>query len=487
MENFSAYFAHSSGSFHPGSTSGSPLVTLEEESKQELIVDLNPFMDFFWQIQSSNPISNHVVALNNESSKIPGISSNVNFNQVITTLGATLPSTAGMAGQAGSLLSCEENLNIPKFDETKPNKKERGSSAIKKRKIEHSREKDSLSNISQEETLRSEETIGIHLKEKCRDEIKREFEMLATQHYNINNEDFIPFQKERMSDALKNLEKNQNLQDLPYNATRFQDDLIGPDFYIDASYLPSLPVLAKSLSEPPKDPWNNRIILSAHPSETTIKDFWCMAYLAGTKSIIMITEDVDNAIDYCPPPEKAFKWGSLRIKTESFFPSELSLPRSKDTLYSQMLSIKHKEEDFDLITHQWTLVQKTKDSLLDAQDLLACIKEIKLFSEIGSVIFHSRSCISGNGTILAICCFFFQTQQLIQKAKQRMEIDVYKFMIHLRENCRYGMVQTLEEYQLIYNFLHLLQEEKREPQYKVRKETPAEAEIYAPFITPKHL
>ena len=105
-------------------------------------------------------------------------------------------------------------------------------------------------------------------------------------------------------------------------------------------------------------------------------------------------EDSADKIEYCPAPETIDEWGSLRVQTHSSVSAQTILPLSEDSLYSKMISIKHIQEEEDIIISQWNLVQKTKDSLLNAEAMLACIKQIKLFSGTGCVLFHTDSGVS---------------------------------------------------------------------------------------------
>ena len=149
-----------------------------------------------------------------------------------------------------------------------------------------------------------------------------------------------------------------------------------------------------------------------------------------------------------------------------------------------MLSIQKKGTNSDRIIHHWKIVHKKEDSLLEAVDLLACIKEIASYSENGSVIFHAQSCISGNGALLAICHFLYQMHKVFQSKKEKIKIKVIPFIIYLRKYFRFGMIQTLEEYRLIYDFLHLLQNELPKPKRRYQEERGEEQAKYYPFNTP---
>ena len=179
-----------SGTFHAGSTSGSPLLATEDES------DLFHSDDFDYcsrhlfedstQTGQGNSLSHQVATVNTESPEVPGMPSQTKFDQfhqVIASSAVSLRSDS--KPQFGSFLLCEEDLSIPMPSEVQEVKQEIQRSITfqlqRKRKSESIVEKEfdqPIQKVSRNQVAYRPET-GFRLTAKTRKEIETEFKMLA--------------------------------------------------------------------------------------------------------------------------------------------------------------------------------------------------------------------------------------------------------------------------------------------------------------------
>lgn len=503
---------HSQNPFHVpeawarGDNSSSPFDDgIESDYKQ-----YNNFAPFFWDLQSQDTSNTRpsYQALSSiaTTSSIPGISPKTDlsqFPQLIKTSGSTLATptqTSSLLCEEEDLFSPEKEKETPKTQNIYPSSSKRKADApklhslpeTKRNRIEPSAEQEAdAPSLAEPPALISFLTImpvEMPLRIKAQAKIEHEFNTLRKHYFNRGNDRYSKLRKTKMSDASHHPKKNQNPRDLPYNHTRFFDPRLGEDFYANASLLPDVPDVGPNpFSETQNDIWDNRTILLDDPFEETINDFWHLAFISEARCIVMITtqeaEEAGDVIEYCPPFEKSFKWGSLIIKTETAEDTIFKLPSSGNRVSLRSLSIKHDEENFSPApTHHFTFTQEKGGKLLNAEDMLHLLKQIQLFSGDKAVLFHSHSCVSENGALLAICHFLLQTHRLHLAKKKWVDINVFNLVVHLRKHCRFGMVQTLEEYQLIHEFLYLLQTTPdRRPS---RDESKEERVKYAPYMTP---
>lgn len=318
---------------------------------------------------------------------------------------------------------------------------------------------------------------GLSFTLKASAKIEEEFEQLnRVSEMNIQK-NFSLYEVKR-SDAKRNPTKNSHPDDIPFNTSRFKDTRLDENFYIDASSLPELSICEEGIGLGEANIWKNRALLGHHPTSNTLKDFWYMALLSRTKCIVSIQNQENTLCDLLSCDSH-----SLRIQEHGSMNEPVTTSDATHSVHSRMLSLRFRNENDMIITHL-ILTPLKPDSLLDAPSMLAIIKEIKLYSDTGCTLFNSSSCLSGTGTLLAVCHYLFQLHQLQQKHKQNREIDVSEFVMFLREQCRAGMIQSLEEYQFIYQFLDLLRSEKLPPKRRAHPETPEEAAKYNPFVTP---
>lgn len=233
--------------------------------------------------------------------------------------------------------------------------------------------------------------------------------------------------------ALCNILFNNDQQDLPYSHSRFTSENLPGDFYINASCLPE------------------GIILAETPALSTKTLFWHMAYACGTKIIVSTAEEEQNP--HLLDVRQILTFGSLQIMRFVEGGHTYIIPAGRIVnVRNYLTQNKDNKKHSNKILHYYF-----SKELLKANEMHWLVVHLSLNAGSKPIIFQSDSCKTGNVTLLSICYYLYQIHRMKKEASQIAEINLPKFIIFLRSYFRFGIVQSLEEYTLLYDFVRILE------------------------------
>lgn len=196
-----------------------------------------------------------------------------------------------------------------------------------------------------------------------------------------------------------------------------------------------------------------KTIVSQGPLSHTADHFWKMAWEQNSNLIIMLTDFTEGRKEKCYPyfPRDV---DTLITETDSYIITVKSLTELCKGWINRSLLIEEKQtRETKEITHihcfQWP-----DFGSLDKEQLEGLIRALEICEEVrsegGLPIVHCSAGVGRSGTFVAI-------EALLQVGKKNQWdlVDPFKVVVTLR-NQRPGMVQTCEQYQMIYDVLKLL-------------------------------
>ncbi|CAD8201216.1 unnamed protein product [Paramecium pentaurelia] len=222
---------------------------------------------------------------------------------------------------------------------------------------------------------------------------------------------------------------NRYIDILPCIHTIVKSD-VNEQFYINANYIRGI------------DNIDKKYIATQGPIHSTVNDFWHMIWTNEVGLIIMLCKLYDHNYKQC---EKY--WPDI---SNNYGPYEVKLKKSEELkcgLISNQFIIKFQQQEKLIHHYQWNgwpdLGVVNEDSFV-LIDFLANQANSSILTNKMTVV-HCSAGIGRTGTFLSIC----QIKQLLDQKEAKLSI--FSIVRRLREQRAY-MVQTAEQYQMVYRF-----------------------------------
>ncbi|XP_070563085.1 receptor-type tyrosine-protein phosphatase alpha-like [Ptychodera flava] len=236
----------------------------------------------------------------------------------------------------------------------------------------------------------------------------------------------------------ENINKNRDSSKLPREVTRpflmtMIDDPTSTD-YINASFLQGYMR---------KDAY----IATQMPLPNTIVDFWRMVYDYKSSTIVML-----NHMETRDMQEGQY-WSDEQVKQYGPFRVEVTSSSDLNTLYTRKIKLTNCEkseapryiQQFEVLN--WSARDTIPSSSKCMVDLVTFVEKAQQGSGNNPIVVHCENGLGRSGVFSAI----FTT---CERVKSEQCFDVFQTVKALRMQ-RYGMVETLEQYQYIYEVVVL--------------------------------
>jgi len=239
-----------------------------------------------------------------------------------------------------------------------------------------------------------------------------------------------------------NREKNRYRDNLPNDSTRVKlEDLTNN--YINANFIKY---------------GKETYICTQAPIENTFRDFWKMIWDQETFLIVMLTPLKENGIikshKYWPEKNAVkFIYSNHETVNKDNIKIQISplLVKNTEKLVLRLFNIKYKNSDFEKTREVFHLHYKSWNdfkipiSPKSIDELLNLIKFYKNYGNMkynlkGPIVLHCSAGLGRTGTLIAC--------DLVKKSKN---ISI-KDLVKLLKSQRNGLVQTLDQYNFIYEF-----------------------------------
>ncbi|CAD8068231.1 unnamed protein product [Paramecium primaurelia] len=204
-------------------------------------------------------------------------------------------------------------------------------------------------------------------------------------------------------------------------------------FYINANYI-------KGINNSEK-----YYIATQGPIPESINDFWHMIWTNNVGVIIMLCTLYGRGSFQC---EKYWPKVGQKAQYGPYEVNSILLEENPQSLLKNKIIIKCQEQEREVIHYQWTDWDDfgvVEDDQFKIIDMLAEIANTAAIQNKRPVI-HCSAGIGRTGTFIAIC----QLKQLL--INNRAKISIFSIARRIREQ-RHLMIQTTEQYQMVYRFL----------------------------------
>merc|ERR1712137_569214 len=274
---------------------------------------------------------------------------------------------------------------------------------------------------------------------------KSEFEELASW-----SRDFNALQSFHTARLDENSEKNRYYNVLPFDDNRVRLEWRG---VAGSDYINASPIQIASAIDTPE------YIACQAPLPCTFDDFWRMVWETQIKVVVMLTPCEERgqrkAHEYWPEQGEQKQFRHIVVTCLLAKEVEVFTVRClRLSLFSPEGQLKEQRNLFHIQHNQWNDMGSTsKRSVFQLIKLInACSKRTNRSTE--PIIVHCSAGIGRAGTFIAIDEALRRVQQY-QLSHQDPEklLDIFGIVRLLRSQRR-GMVQTLNQYQFIYQVLH---------------------------------
>ncbi|CAD5113873.1 DgyrCDS3037 [Dimorphilus gyrociliatus] len=174
----------------------------------------------------------------------------------------------------------------------------------------------------------------------------------------------------------------------------------------------------------------------------TIEDFWTMIWNENTRLIVMLTKEKDGQKKKC-----AVYWPIEIQDTKCFSDIKIQLLEENNDKAFTVRSIKIIKDEEERLVQQFQFKGWPDHGILEYTEIVQLIEDMRAerakTPQAGPVVVHCSAGIGRTGTIIAIQILLDQIEAGAQS------IDVQNVVIGLRSQ-RQNMVQTSEQYRLIY-------------------------------------
>jgi receptor-type tyrosine-protein phosphatase R len=277
----------------------------------------------------------------------------------------------------------------------------------------------------------------------------------------INEFYFIPFNHPEVTIAGSSI-KNRYKTIVPNESTRVKLPMRNNDLtstYINANYIYDANLNNEMIQEESFNPTSTSTITtkslpayiaSQGPMSNTIADFWLMIWTECVPCVVMITKLIESNKSKCElyipeDLEETHDYGHLVVTLTQ-------INRFQDFEVRQ-LSVRCQEET-RIVYHYWYTAWPDHNVPENPNSLIQLIRQVEAFRS-----FKSTSNLIGKGPVLVHCsagigrtgCFIAISAGIKQIESENL-IDVVQIVCRLRKD-RGGMVQTLEQYEFIYQVL----------------------------------
>ncbi|KAL1129503.1 hypothetical protein AAG570_012448 [Ranatra chinensis] len=226
--------------------------------------------------------------------------------------------------------------------------------------------------------------------------------------------------------------KNRSQEFIPIETSRVhltpKPGIEGSD-YINASWFLGF----KKLKE---------FIITQHPLETTIVDFWQMIWDHNAQTVVLLSA-VDEPSGYPPfwPSAKDNTLDSENFKVKSIEESELDGTVSRD------FTIQSLHDDYEL-TVRIIQPSHTITEISDIVHLTSLVQQYHLEYQNGPIVVVDEL----GGTVAAtFCCLSTLTKQL--EYDSHADVSIYAKLYH---NRRPGIWKSIDDYLMLYKGLHVI-------------------------------
>ncbi|XP_056002719.1 receptor-type tyrosine-protein phosphatase mu-like isoform X1 [Ostrea edulis] len=236
----------------------------------------------------------------------------------------------------------------------------------------------------------------------------------------------------RTAQRPENVSKNRFKTTFPYEHSRVVlEEKWNPsdNDYINANYIKD-------------NDGNARFIAAQGPKKTTLKDFWRMMWQGNIKTVVMLTNIVENGKNKC-----SIYWAD---KDEPLCIGPCTVTLSEEVVYSfyvvRKLCVQNKE-----VIRKRTITQYhytawpdhgTPEEISLNQFHRAVLKTHQRRSPL---LVHCSAGVGRTGTFIAL-------DTLLEEGRRSGEVDVLEFVKSMRED-RMTMVQTVEQYVFLHKAL----------------------------------
>merc|ERR1712130_458548 len=275
--------------------------------------------------------------------------------------------------------------------------------------------------------------------------LKSEFEELATW-----SREFNALQSFHVARQEENTEKNRYYNILPFDDNRLRLEWCG---VMGSDYINASPIRLASTIDTPE------YIACQAPLPSTFDDFWRMVWENQAKVVLMLTSCEERgqrkAHEYWPEQGQQKQFRHIVVTCLLAKEVEVFTVRClRLSLFSPEGQLKEQCNIFHIQHNQWSDMGSTsKRSVFQLIKLInACSKRTERSTE--PIIVHCSAGVGRAGTFIAI-------DEAVHRVKryQSSGQDAEKFLdifgiVRLLRSQRQGMVQTLSQYQFIYQVLH---------------------------------
>jgi len=236
-----------------------------------------------------------------------------------------------------------------------------------------------------------------------------------------------------------NMEKNQNPRIIPYDFNRVVLDTVEPDAlstssdFINASYVDSL-VQPKAY------------IVTQGPTESTMPDFWRMAWQERASCIVMVTRTFDFIRVMCVQ-----YWPAAKNREEIYGGVGITVEQEEQLANFMIRTIRLRKDGEERKVIQFHYTEWPCHSNPFSNALLEFRRRVRQVMNQhpetldGPVIVHCNDGAGRSGVYIAI-------DANIELCEEDGVFDVYGYLKKMR-GLRRGLVETLEQYKFIYDTL----------------------------------
>jgi len=233
-----------------------------------------------------------------------------------------------------------------------------------------------------------------------------------------------------------NLEKNQNPRIIPYDFNRVvldaEEGVVDSD-YINASYVDSL-VQPKAY------------IVTQGPTESTMPDFWKMAWQERASCIVMVTRTFDFIRVMCVQ-----YWPAAKNREEVYGGVGITVEQEEQLANFMIRTIRLRKDGEERKVIQFHYTEwpchsnPFSNALLEFRRRVRQVMNQHPETQDGPVIVHCNDGAGRSGVYIAI-------DANIELCEEDGVFDVYGYLKKMR-GLRRGLVETLEQYKFIYDTL----------------------------------
>ena len=192
----------------------------------------------------------------------------------------------------------------------------------------------------------------------------------------------------------------------------------------------------------------NLFIATQGPKENTIEDFWTMVWELKSKVIVMLCNLIENKKSKCENYWEA-KMNNFKVEVKKEIMHEMYCERE-----IQLINLSNKEER---TVYQIHYTQWPDKGVPESKDL-------PIFSEINELVDKLNNdtkepiivhCSAGAGRTGTFISMYLLEKEIVKQIKDNCSIirfNIFNLVRKLKE-MRISMVQTREQYQLIYKFV----------------------------------